>query len=215
MIDCVIVDIDGTLVDSNYHHALAWHRALRRFQVTVPLWRIHRAIGMGGDQLISHVAGAAVEAAHGDALREAWSEEFQPLLPEVNAFGDSRRFLTDIKNRGLSLVLASSGAPDQVETYLDLVGGRSLADAWTTAEDAEKTKPAPDLVQIALDKIGGGEAIMIGDSPWDAIAAGKLHIPTYGVRTGGFADSELREAGAAAVYSSLDDLCKDVDAILG
>jgi HAD superfamily hydrolase (TIGR01549 family) len=214
MIDCVIVDIDGTLVDSNYHNALAWHRALRRFEITVPLWTIHRAIGMGGDQLVAQVAGDAVEAAHGDALRQAWADEFQPLSPEVTAFDDSVRFLRGIKGRQLSLVLASSGAPDQVESYLDLVDGKRLADAWTTSADAQHTKPAPDLVQIALDKIGGGEAIMIGDSPWDALAAAKIHIPTYGIRTGGYADSELLDAGASAVYASLDDLCRDLDAIL-
>ena len=211
MSDTVILDIDGTLVDSNYHHALAWSRAFRRYDIVAPLWQIHRAIGMGGDKLVSHVAGQGAEQEHGDALRAAWAEEFAPLLPEVAAFADAVDLLTAIKDRGLKLVLASSGAPEHVQAYLQLIDGERLADAWTTAEDAEQTKPAPDLVQIAMSKVDSDSAIMIGDSTWDALAAGKLAITAYAVRTGGFSDTELREAGAVEVYDSLADLQADLD----
>ena len=95
-----LLDIDGTLVDIDYHHALAWSRAFRRYDVTRPLWRIHRAIGMGGDTLVAHVAGQQVEDAHGDDLRDAWVEEFDRLVSEVQPFEDARALLEDVKARG-------------------------------------------------------------------------------------------------------------------
>jgi HAD superfamily hydrolase (TIGR01509 family) len=216
MAGTLIFDVDGTLVDSNYQHALAWYRAFRRYDLTVPVWRIHRAIGMGGDHLVAAVAGDEAEAQHGDALRDAWSELFAPMLPEIAPLADAVSLLTAVKDRGLKLVLASSGAPEHVKEYLGLLDGERLADAWTTAEDAEATKPAPDLVQIALDKVGADarDAVMIGDATWDAIAAGKLGIPTYAVRTGGFSSEELREAGARGVYDSLAALRDDLDRIV-
>lgn len=212
--DTIIFDVDGTLVDSNYQNALAWYRALRRYDITVPVWQIHRAIGMGGDQLISHVAGEQAEHQHGDALRAAWRKEFDPMLPEIAAFADAVPLLTAVKDRGLALVLASSGAPDHVAAYLNLIDGNRLADAWTTSEDVQATKPAPDLVQAALDKAHATTAVMIGDSTWDARAALKLDVPTYAVRTGGFSAEELSDAGAAAVYDSLAALQADLDRIV-
>ena len=212
--DTIIFDVDGTLVDSNYQSALAWYRAMRRFDITVPVWQIHRAIGMGGDQLVGHVAGKQPEDQHGDALRAAWREEFDPMLPEIAAFADAVPLLIAVKDRGLTLVLASSGAPEHVEAYLNMIDGRRLADDWTTAKDVESTKPAPDLVQAALDKAGATEAVMIGDSIWDAKAALKLNVPTYAVRTGGFSAEELSAAGAAAVYDSLAALQADLDRIV-
>lgn len=214
MADTIVFDVDGTLVDSNYQNALAWHRALRRYGITVPVWQIHRAIGMGGDQLVSHVAGKAAEDQHGDKLRAAWREEFEPMLPEVAAFADAVPLLSAVRDRGLTLVLASSGAPEHVEAYLDLIDGRRLASAWTTSEDVQATKPAPDLVQAALDKAHATEAVMIGDSTWDAKAALKLDVPTYAVRTGGFSAEELSAAGAAAVYDSLAAVQADLDRIV-
>lgn len=213
MTDTIIFDVDGTLVDSNYQNALAWYRAFRWYHITVPVWQIHRAIGMGGDQLVSHVAGQEAEDQHGDALRAAWREEFDPVLPEIAAFADAVPLLTAVKDRGLTLVLASSGAPEHVEAYLDLIDGHRLADEWTTAKDVQATKPAPDLVQAALDKGHAAEAVMIGDSTWDAKAARKLGVPTYTVRTGGFSAEELSAAGAAAVYDSLAALQADLDRI--
>jgi HAD superfamily hydrolase (TIGR01549 family) len=214
MSDAIIFDVDGTLVDSNYQHALAWYRALRRHHITVPLWQIHRAIGMGGDQLVTHVAGEQAEAEHGDALRKAWAEEFEPMLPEISAFADAIPLLTAVKERGLTLVLASSGAPRHVQAYLELIDGQRLADDWTTAEDVASTKPAPDLVQAAMKKVGAASAVMIGDSTWDAQAARKIGVPTFAVRTGGFSGTELRDAGVIAVYDSLSSLQADLDQII-
>jgi HAD superfamily hydrolase (TIGR01549 family) len=211
MADTVVFDVDGTLVDTNYHHALSWFRAFRRVGVTPPVWRIHRAIGMGGDQLVQAVAGEAVEREHGDAVRAAWAEEFAPMLDEVPAFAGAREILTEVKERGFRLVLASSGKPEHVDHYLDVLDGRSVADAWTTAEDAKRTKPAPDLVEAALTRVDGGRAVVVGDSVWDCVAARRLGLPALGVRTGGFSADELVEAGASVVYDALSELRADLD----
>jgi HAD superfamily hydrolase (TIGR01549 family) len=211
MADTAIFDVDGTLVDTNYHHALAWSRAFRRFDITRPLWRIHRGIGMGGDTFVPEIAGEDVEREHGDALRDAWTEEFDQLIGEVQPFAETQALLQEIKRRGFRLVLASSGTTKHVEAFLDLFGGRELADAWTTSDDAEKSKPEPDIVQTALAKVEGAKGVMIGDSVYDVLAAGKLGIPTIAVRTGGFGTDELQEAGASAVFDSLGELHEALD----
>ncbi|MEK6440765.1 HAD family hydrolase [Pseudonocardia sp. T1-2H] len=209
--DTAIFDVDGTLVDTNYHHALAWFRAFRRYDVTLPVWRLHRAIGMGGDQLVAAVAGERVEEEHGDGLRAAWAEEFQPLLKEVQPFEGVRELLTDVRERGFTVVLASSGKPDHVDAYLDLFGGRELCEAWTTSEDVEQTKPAPDLLVVALEKVGGRSAVVVGDSVWDFEAAGRAGFPGYAIRTGGFSVEELEESGAKEVFDSLPELREQLD----
>jgi HAD superfamily hydrolase (TIGR01549 family) len=209
--DTAIFDVDGTLVDTNYHHALAWFRAFRRYDVTLPVWRLHRAIGMGGDQLVAAVAGERVEEEHGDGLRAAWAEEFQPMLKEVQPFEGVRELLTDVRERGFTVVLASSGKPDHVDAYLDLFGGRELCDAWTTSEDVEQTKPAPDLLVVALEKVGGRSAVVVGDSVWDFEAAGRAGYPGYAIRTGGFSVEELEESGAKEVFDSLPELREQLD----
>jgi len=204
--DIAVLDVDGTLVDTNYHHALAWYRAFRRFDVTLPVWRLHRAIGMGGDQLVPSVAGEDFEADHGDAARAAWGEEFAPLLDEVRPFEGVRELLTDLRSAGLRIVLASSGKPDHVEAYLDLFDGRDLADAWTTSEDVERTKPEPDLLGTAVERVGGGTAFVVGDSVWDFEAAKRAGFAGYAIRTGGFAPDELTDAGAQEVFDSIPEL---------
>jgi HAD superfamily hydrolase (TIGR01549 family) len=209
--DTAIFDVDGTLVDSNYQHALAWFRAFRRYDISLPLWQLHRGIGMGGDLYVSHLAGDRVEREHGDDLREAWVEEFDTMIDEIRPFAGTKALLAEVKKRGFRLVLASSGKSRHVETFLDLFGGRELADAWTTSDDAEISKPAPDIVQAALDRVRGAAGVMIGDSTWDCIAAGKLDVPTLAVRTGGFSTEELGEAGAVGVYDSLEKLLSDLD----
>lgn len=203
MADTAIFDVDGTLVDTNYQHALAWFRALRRYGITRPLWRLHRGIGMGGDQFVPAVAGPDVEQAHGDDLRAAWKEEFDQLIGEVQPFEGAHELLAEVKQRGFRLVLASSGTTEHVEAFLDLVDARSLADAWTTSDDVQDSKPAPDIVAAALAKVDGASGIMVGDSVYDAEAAARLDVPVLGVRTGGFSVGELLEAGVLQVFDSL------------
>lgn len=211
MADTAIFDVDGTLVDTNYHHALAWFRAFRRFDITKPVWEIHRAIGMGGDQIVAHLAGSQVERQLGDDLRAASGEQFAELIDEVQPFAGAHDLLADVRDRGFRIVLASSGEQHDIEHMLDLLDARGLADAWTTSSDVEATKPAPDLLEVALAKVDGAVAVMIGDSTWDCIAAGKLGIPTLAVRTGGFSVDELADAGAAMVCANLVEMRDRLD----
>ena len=132
--------------------------------------------------------------------------EFAPLLDEVQPFEGARELLAAVRERGFALVLASSGKREHVEHYLSLIGGRSIVDGWTTSDDVEASKPEPDLVTVALEAVGGTDGVMIGDSTWDALAAGKVGVPTIAVRTGGFSTEELTAAGARHVFESLVEL---------
>src|ERR1700742_2559727 len=201
-----ILDIDGTLVDTNYHHAIAWYRAFRQHGFTLPLWRIHRHIGMGGDQLVAALAGEAFEREQGDAVRDAEKELYMELIGEVSPLEGARELVERLHADGHPVVLASSAKEDEVEHYLDLLDARDLADGWTHSGDVERTKPEPDLVSAAVEKAGGGPAVMVGDSTWDCEAAKRLDVPTIGVLTGGFSEQELRDAGAVCVFESIADL---------
>jgi HAD superfamily hydrolase (TIGR01509 family) len=201
-----ILDIDGTLVDTNYHHAIAWYRAFRGHDVVLPLWRIHRHIGMGGDQLVAALAGERFDSEHGDAVRDAEKERYLELIDEVEPLDGARELLERLSERGHAIVLASSAKEDEVDHYLDLLDARELADGWTTSADVERTKPEPDLVAAAVEKAGGGPAVLVGDSTWDCEAAKRADVPTIAVLTGGFSELELREAGAACVFENLPDL---------
>ncbi len=214
-LDTVVLDVDGTLVDTNYHHALAWSRAFARSDLYPPLWRLHRAIGMGGDRLVAAVAGDDAERSCGDAVRDAWVEEFEPFLHEVRMLTGAQDLLRFLRDAGLTVVLATSGKPEHVDHYLDLLDGRELADAWVTAEDAEQSKPAPDIVRIALDQVDATAAVMVGDTPWDVMAASELEVPTVCVRTGGFASAELYDAGATAVVDDLPTLQAEWSRVTG
>src|ERR687885_78861 len=175
-----ILDIDGTLVDTNYQHAIAWYRAFRQHDVILPVWRIHRHIGMGGDQVIAALTDEATDEEKGDDK---------------------------------TVVMASSAKDDEVDHYLDLLDARELADDWTTSADVEQTKPEPDLVKAALEKAGAepGDAVMLGDTPWDCEAAKRAGVETVALMTGGFSEQELTDAGAAAVFESLPDLLDRIE----
>jgi HAD superfamily hydrolase (TIGR01509 family) len=206
----VVLDIDGTLVDTNYQHALAWHRALRGHGYTVQIWEIHRHIGMGGDQIVAALIGEEGEQADGDAIRAAEGKAYGELIGEVEAMHGASELLGELREDGVTTILASSAKAEEVEHYLDLLDARELVEGWTTAADVERTKPEPDLIHAALEKAGSHVlAVMVGDSTWDVKAAGAAGIPTLAVLTGGFSDAELREAGAAEVLRSIGELRKD------
>jgi HAD superfamily hydrolase (TIGR01549 family) len=206
-----ILDVDGTLVDTNYHHTIAWYRAFRQNDVMLPIWRIHRHIGMGGDQLVKALGGEQLETEKGDDIRAAESVLYRELMSEVELVEGARELIEDLKERGHAVILASSAKPHEVEHYLDLLDARELVDDWTTSGDVQATKPEPDLVLAAVEKAGGGGAVMVGDSTWDCEAAKRAGLDTIAVLTGGFSDAELRAAGALVVYSSIEELRDSLD----
>lgn len=209
-----ILDIDGTLVDTNYHHAVAWYRAFRAFGFVVPLWRIHRHIGMGGDQLVAALAGEGFDREQGDDVRAAEKILYLQLIEETQPLTGARALIEDLKAAGYTVILASSAKSDELEHYLKLLDAHSLVDGWTDSSDVEKTKPEPDLVLAALEKAGADakDAVMIGDSTWDCEAAKRAKVRSIGVLTGGFSESELLDAGAEKVYVSVAELRKHLEA---
>jgi HAD superfamily hydrolase (TIGR01549 family) len=211
MAPAAILDVDGTLVDTNFHHAIAWFRAFRQHDVVLPIWRIHRHIGMGGDQLVKSLCGERVDEEKGDDIRAAEKVLYSELIGEVQPLRGARELIEDLKERGHAVVLASSAKEDEVDHYLDLLDARDLADDWTTSADVEATKPEPDLVQAAVEKAGGGDAVMVGDTTWDCEAAERAGVPTIAVLTGGFSEAELRDAGAVAVFESIQELRESLD----
>ncbi|MGN6215684.1 MAG: HAD family hydrolase [Solirubrobacterales bacterium] len=202
-----LLDVDGTLVDTNYHHALAWHRALHAHGHQVQMWRVHRHIGMGGDQILPALIGEEAAAAQGEEIRAAEAEAYGELIGEVEPMKGARELIEQLRDEGSTVILASSAKQEEVDHYLDLLDVRDLIDGWTTSADVEATKPEPDLVHAALEKAGdGGPAVMVGDSVWDVEAAKRAGLPTLAVLTGGFSEDELREAGAAQVVETIDEL---------
>ncbi|MEU4192269.1 HAD family hydrolase [Kribbella sp. NPDC026611] len=209
-----VLDIDGTLIDSNYQHALAWYRALRSVGEIYPVWRLHRLIGMGGDQLVAALGGEDLERRVGDEVRERQGKEVDALLEEMSPLPGARDLLVAIKERGHRLVLASSAKERHVDVFLDKLDARDIVDDWTTSDDVEESKPAPDLLQVALKKVGAppdASSVMVGDAVWDVKAAQKIGMPSIVVRSGGFGDDELRKAGAKAIYDTPADLLNSLD----
>jgi len=205
-----ILDVDGTLVDTNYHHAIAWYQAFRQHDKVLPIWRIHRHIGMGGDQLVAALTDEDWDSEHGEDVRTAEKALYLALIEEVEALDGARELIEDLKERGHSVVLASSAKENEVDHYLDLLDARELADDWTTSADVEATKPEPDLVKAAIEKAGGGDAVMVGDTTWDVEAAKRAGVPAITVLTGGFSEAELRDAGAGWIFESIQALRKQL-----
>ncbi|HVX33637.1 MAG TPA: HAD family hydrolase [Solirubrobacterales bacterium] len=212
----IVLDVDGTLVDTNYQHAIAWHRAFREHGFRVAIWEIHRHIGMGGDQLVESLVGEEGENECGDELRDAHSEAYSKLIGETEAMEGASELIAELDDAGATVILASSAQREELDHYVQLLGAGERIAGATSSADAERTKPHPELVQTALDKYGnGGPALMIGDSTWDVKAAKAAGVPTLALLTGGFSEAELREAGAAEVKRSLAQLREEgVDAVL-
>lgn len=216
MTPTAIVDVDGTLVDSNYHHTLAFYRAFRQHDIVIPIWKIQRHIGMGSDNLVKAVAGEDVDADSGEDIRTAHGILYKDVMGDVPPLPGARTFLETLKERGLTVVLASSAKAHELDHYLDLLDLRELVDDWTTSADVEATKPEPDLILAALEKAkakGGanGGAVVVGDSTWDCVAAAKANLETIGLRSGGFGENELLDAGAAMVFENVVELRERLD----
>jgi phosphoglycolate phosphatase-like HAD superfamily hydrolase len=208
-----VLDVDGTLVDTNYHHTIAWYRAFRGCGVMLELWRIHRHIGMGGDQLVSAIAGEEVEERFGDEIRRVEGKLYMDLIEEVRPFDGAHELIADLREVADSVVLASSAKQHEVDHYLDLLDAREVASDWTTSADVDSTKPEPDLVHVAMEKVGADAGLMIGDTRWDCRAAARAGIPAVAVLTGGFGEAELREAGAVDVFTGIEELREGLDGL--
>jgi phosphoglycolate phosphatase-like HAD superfamily hydrolase len=198
-----IFDLDGTLIDSVDLHAHAWHEAMAKFGHDVTFEQARSQIGKGGDKLIPVFLSEAEQRDHAKDL-EAWrGERFKSeYLPLVRPFSAVPDLLRRVRAAGLLVAIGSSAKKDELEKYLDIAGIAGLVDATTSSDDVEESKPAPDIFEAALGKleIAGSDAVAIGDTPYDASAAGKAGIAAIGVLCGGFTEESLRGAGCAEVY---------------
>lgn len=209
-----ILDIDGTLIDSNYDHVRAWHHLFRRQGLFVPQVAIHRGVGMGGDQLLPHLLGweegdpriKQLSDIRGELYRSEYIEQIRPL-PGVEAF------IARLEASGYRIALASSSDASELEHYVQLLNLAGRLDACVSKGDVEESKPEPDVFATALRKVdaGVGEALVLGDSVWDGAAARRLGLDFVGVLTGGFGEDELRRAGAVEVYRDLPHLLEEWD----
>jgi len=207
----VVLDLDGTLVDSVYEHVTAWHAAFHDVGLHVSAARIHEAIGIGGDRLVAHVAGDPAEAAVGDDLRTLHDSYFASALRSVCALDGASELVEALAGHGHRMVLASSSDADLVDDLLDLVDVRRHLHAVVTGSDDVASKPAPDLVQLAVERAGGGSAIVIGDATWDVLSADAAGAPCIALRSGGIATARLEAAGASAVYDGPRDLLEQLE----
>lgn len=201
--DTVVLDLDGTLVDSVYAHALAWQAAFRDVGVTVPTARVHRLIGMGGDRLVSEASGPTVEESLGDEVRERHRTRLDELFDLIVPTEGAEQLLEELTRRRFEVVLASSADGDLTERLLDLIPGASkLLGERITGSDAERSKPSGELVEVALRSVEADRAVLVGDAVWDVRAAQDAGVPCVGLLSGGISEAELRDAGAVAVHAS-------------
>jgi HAD superfamily hydrolase (TIGR01509 family) len=210
--DAVVLDLDGTLVDSVYVHALVWREAFREVGIDVPTYRFHRSVGMGGDRLVAAVAGDAAEQAIGDVVRKRHDDLFRERLPEVHQLDGVTELLEACRNHGLQMVLASSSRPEMTDRMLAMVERAHLISEVVSGSEGP-SKPAPDIVERALDRVEPGRAFMVGDAVWDVESAERAGISCVGLLTGGYSEAELRDAGAVAVYDTPRSLASEVDRV--
>ena len=202
----ILFDIDGTLVDSTYHHAVAWQRAFDRNELPFPLWRIHRTVGMGGDKLVAEVAGDDVEERLGDTLRDAWKDEYLKIKAEVFPLPGAADLVKKLARDGYLVALASSGEPEFATEALDDLDIRDDVEVLKTSADVDGSKPEPDLIDVTLEALGTRRAVMIGDTPYDVQSAERAGLKCIGLRSGGYSEAELTDAGAALVVDGPEDL---------
>ena len=209
----VLFDVDGTLVDTTYLHAVAWWQALRQFDHDVPMARVHRGIGMGSDKLIDHLLGTdrdkgadeEMTTAH-DTLYGVWWEGLRPLPGAADLLGACA-------GRGLAVVLASSAKEADLAILRKIIDAETAITAATSSSDAERSKPAPDILEAALEQSGVDpqQSVFVGDAVWDVEAAGRLDIPCIGLTCGGTSAAELTAAGAVATYDDPAALLRDLE----
>jgi HAD superfamily hydrolase (TIGR01509 family) len=207
-VGAALLDVDGTLVDTTFHHALAWWRACIDCGVPTPLWRLHRLIGMGSDQLLEVIVGEEREE-----LTERWEARFQELKPEVRALPGAAELVERLDARGLAVVYATSGREEDIGHLREVIGADEWVHAAVSSNEVDASKPEPDIFRLALERAGvaATSAVVVGDTVWDAKAAAALGITCIGVRTGGISEAELLGAGAVQVYDDALDLAENLD----
>jgi phosphoglycolate phosphatase-like HAD superfamily hydrolase len=213
-VDTAVLDVDGTLVDTVYQHTMAWATAFGEVDVDVPLWRLHRAVGIGGDRYVAEVAGDDVERRYGDRLRDRHDELFGREIDRVRPLPGAPELLRELGDRGLKVVMASSGVAEHTERLLRLVGADRTSQGATSSSDVDQSKPAPDLIEAAIDKVDGDRAVVVGDAVWDVTAAVNAGVRSIGLLSGGFGEGELRAAGADQVFADAQDLLDHLDETL-
>ncbi len=203
----VLVDIDGTLVDSTYHYAIAWQRVFDDIGQPIPLWRIHRAVGMRGDKLVARVAGDSTEERHGDEWRDRWREEYAELRSEVCPLPGATDLIRSLHEAGCQVALASSGDPEFTREAVAMLAVPDDIEVLTISEDVDDSKPEPDLLQATLDRPDGVTvAVMVGDTPYDVESAERAGLRCVGLRSWGYSEAELVDAAAALVVDVPEDL---------
>ena len=211
-IHAVIFDVDGTLVDSNDAQARSWVDALKEFGYSVPYEKVRPLIGMGGDKVLPETIGVQKDSEKGKQISKRRSEIFkEKYLPNVQPFPDAQKLLDRMRKQGLKLAIATSAQPDELRPLLQIVGAADLIEDKTSARDVKSSKPDPDVMQVALKRVGypPNEVVMIGDTPYDIEAARKVCVGTTAFRCGGWSDSDL--AGAIAIYNDPADLLAHYD----
>jgi HAD superfamily hydrolase (TIGR01509 family) len=208
----VLFDVDGTLVDSNDAHAHAWVEAFGEHGLTIAFGPVRRCIGMGGDKLMPEVSGIDHDSPLGKAIAQRRGEIFKErFLPTLKPFRDAQRLLSALKQRGYTMVAASSAKKDELDPLLEIAGATGLMDAATSGDDADSSKPAPDILHAALEraKASPADALMIGDTPYDIEAARRANVEAIAFRCGGWDDPDL--SGASAIYDGPWDLLSHLD----
>ncbi|MDR6638469.1 HAD family hydrolase [Paenarthrobacter nitroguajacolicus] len=211
----VLFDVDGTLIDSSYFHAMAWWQAFRREGLDIEMSAIHRRVGMGGDKLIQSLVPDCTDEMQED-LKSAHGAVFSTFWPTLRPFDSARDLLAACSDAGLAVGLASSAQERDLDVSRHLLDAGSSIDAWTSSNDAEESKPAPDILVACLEKLGVSpeDAVFVGDAVWDVKAGAAIGVPVVALTCGGISEAELRDAGAAEVYDNPQHLLEHLETSL-
>jgi HAD superfamily hydrolase (TIGR01509 family) len=209
MVDAVFFDVDGTLIDNTYFQVIAWSRACREFDLSVDMAMLHRLLGMGADQFVPALLGREMPE-----LAELQSRHMAAFAAEARVFPGAAELILELHRRGSHLAVATSGSASATQANLHrILSDLSIIDTVVNRDDIVATKPAPDLVAVALQRSGvsAEAAVLVGDTRWDVEAAARCGVRTIGVRSGGHTELELMDAGALAVFDSVGHLLRHLD----
>lgn len=211
----MLFDVDGTLVDSNFLHVDAWSRAFADMGTPVDSWRIHRAIGQDSAKLLEELVGDRDDDWIGRA-KDLHSRYYREQAGRLRAFDEAADLLRELSSRGIRVVLATSAPEDELELLMAVLDAGDAIHATTNADDVATAKPEPGIIEVALERAGSApsDALFIGDSVWDMMAAARAHVRSAGLLSGGVGPSELLEAGAVSVFDDPADLLARIDGVL-